>query len=75
MSCDTSDLLEYMANMSFDQGPEMDIILRKAEQYYVKTPISFWEMEELNILFGENSKAYYKKMAGEQKIKIHLKLE
>lgn len=39
------------------------------------TPVSFQESPEMDILFGENSQQYFRKMSREQKVHMHLRLE
>lgn len=50
--------------------------METADEIYETTPISFWESDEMNILFGENSKDYFRSvMSREDKIEMHLRLE
>ena len=46
-----------------------------ANQVFDNTPVSFWESDEMNSLFGENSQKYYRGMTRDQKMQMHLKLE
>ena len=37
--------------------------MRIAHEIQETTPISFWESEEINTLFGENSQDYFRSMS------------
>ena len=53
----------------------IDEIFVLADQAYQLTPISLWESEEMNTLFGENAKAHVRGMQRQDLVKMHLKLE
>ena len=55
LNCDRSELFGLMTNLCLKSKTQLDQLFSIAEDIYSKTPISFWESEEMNILFGENS--------------------
>jgi len=61
LSCDRSDLPGLMTKLSLKSTAQVETLLRLAEDIYEQTPISFWESEEMNILFGENAQEHYRK--------------
>lgn len=55
LNCDRSELFGLMTNLCIKNKAQIDKLFSISEEIYNKTPISFWESEEMNILFGENS--------------------
>lgn len=55
LNCDRSELFGLMTNLCLSSKSQIDKLFQIAEEIYNKTPISFWESDEMNILFGENS--------------------
>lgn len=76
MECDKSELPELMSGLSVENQKQIYLLLQIAEDIYYTTPISFWESDEMNILFGENSQHYFRNVIlREDKIAMHLRLE
>lgn len=76
MECDKSELPELMSGLSVENQKQIYLLLQIAEDIYYTTPISFWESDEMNILFGENSQHYFRNVISrEDKIAMHLRLE
>jgi hypothetical protein len=73
--CEKPDLPGCMAGLSIESIEQMDHIMRIATEIQENTPISFWESDEMNTLFGENSQEYFRNMPRDQKIQMHLRLE
>ena len=55
LNSDRSDLFGLMTNLTLSNRTELDKLFAIAEDIYHKTPISFWESVEMNVLFGERS--------------------
>lgn len=49
------DLPGCMASLSIESIDQLDHIMRIAHEIQETTPISYWESDEMNALFGENS--------------------
>lgn len=44
-----------MASLSIESIEQLDHIMRIAHEIQENTPVSYWESDEINTLFGENS--------------------
>ena len=64
-----------MTRLTFESMEQLDEVMNIANQVFENTPVSFWESDEMNALFGENSQKYYRGMTRDQKMQMHLKLE
>lgn len=50
-----SDLPGTMTRLTFESMEQLDEVMNIANQVFENTPVSFWESDEMNALFGENS--------------------
>ena len=50
-------------------------IIDQAKEIMSTTPVSFWESDEINLLFGENSSQFFKDLPVKEKEELHLKLD
>ena len=44
-----------MTRLTFESMEQLDEVMNIANQVFENTPVSFWESDEMNALFGENS--------------------
>lgn len=64
-----------MADLRISSFNDLNAIVHLALTLQRSTPISFFESQEMNALFGENSQQYFRKMTMDQKMQLHLRLE
>lgn len=75
LQSDNSNLPGCMAGLSIQNMDDLESVCKIASELYENTPISFWQSDEIQILFGENSKTFYKQLPRHSKIEMHLRLE
>jgi hypothetical protein len=64
-----------MAGLSIQNMDDLENVCQIASELYENTPISFWQSDEIEILFGENAKTFYKHLPRHAKIEMPLRLE
>ena len=60
-----------MTSLTFESLEQLDEVMSIANQVFENTPVSFWESDEMNALFGENSQKYYRSMTKDLKMQMH----
>lgn len=75
LSSEKSDLPTCMAGLSIQTMEQLDAIMDIAQDIYERTPVSYWQSDEMNILFGENASEHFRNMNRDQKVEMHLRLE
>jgi hypothetical protein len=56
---DMSNLPGCMSGLQIGSIQQLDLIMEIAHELKMKTPISFWHSQEMEVWFGENSKENY----------------
>ena len=75
LRCERSDLPGCMAGLAIETMDQLNVIMNIAQDIQEKTPTSFWQSDEMDILFGENSQEYFRNLTRAQKVQMHLRLE
>ena len=52
-----------MAELGIENIEQLDEIMSIAQDIKDKTPVSYWQSEEMNILFGENAQENFRNMS------------
>ena len=64
---DNSELPVKMSRLCLTSTNQLNRLLEGAKMIVSNTPVSFWESDEINLLFGEKSSEFFKSLTKDQK--------